>query len=133
MSSPNRLGDALGLGGDDSQDRRTILAGTGQNVVGLGIFVVASFGMNILIAQAFGKGSAAFGQITVATQLAFVVGAATRFGMDMAAVRRVAIEVGKGTGGRSRAIVRIAVTIALAVSVVVGCSAFAVRARRSPR
>jgi O-antigen/teichoic acid export membrane protein len=124
MSSSNRLGDALGLGGDDSQDRRTILAGTGQNVIGLGIFVIASFGMNILIAQAFGKGSAAFGQITVATQLAFVVGAATRFGMDMAAVRRVAIEVGKGTGGRSRAIVRIAVTIALTVSVVVGLLAF---------
>ena len=62
MSSSNRLGDALGLGGDDSQDRRTILAGTGQNVIGLGIFVIASFGMNILIAQAFGKGSAAFGQ-----------------------------------------------------------------------
>ena len=57
--------------------------------------------MNILIAQAFGKGSAAFGQITVATQLAFVVGAATRFGMDMAAVRRVAIEIGQATGDAS--------------------------------
>ncbi len=108
------------MSGDGSRDRMTILAGTGQNVVGLGIFVIASFGMNILIAQAFGKGSAAFGQITVATQLAFVVGAATRFGMDMAAVRRVAIEVGKGEGGRSRAVVRIAVTIALAVSAIVG-------------
>jgi O-antigen/teichoic acid export membrane protein len=87
--------------------------------VGLAIFVMASFGINILIARAFGKGSAALGQITVATQFAFVVGAATRFGMDMAAVRRVAIEVGKGEGGRSRAIVRIAVRIALVVSVAV--------------
>ena len=107
MRSSNRLGDAFGMEGDGSRDRMTILAGTGQNVIGLGIFVIASFGMNILIAQAFGKGSAAFGQITVATQLAFVVGAATRFGMDMASVRRVAIEVGKGEGGRVRAVVRI--------------------------
>jgi O-antigen/teichoic acid export membrane protein len=109
---------------EEARDRATILAGTGQNVAGLAVFVVASFAMNILIAQSFGKGSAAFGQITVATQLAFVVGAATRFGMDMAAVRRVAIEVGKGEGGRSRAIVRIAVTIALVVSVAVSVVAF---------
>jgi O-antigen/teichoic acid export membrane protein len=124
MDTGNRLADAFGLGGDGSRDHVTILAGTGQNVVGLGVFVIASFGMNILIAQAFGKGSAALGQITVATQLAFVVGAATRFGMDMAAVRRVAIEVGKGEGGRSRAIVRIAITIAFAVSVIVAIVAF---------
>jgi len=107
-----------------SRDQATILAGTGQNVAGLAVFVVASFAMNILIARSFGKGSPAFGQITVATQLAFVVGAATRFGMDMAAVRRVAIEVGKGEGGRSRAILRIAVTIALVASVVVALAAF---------
>ncbi|MGZ5306404.1 MAG: oligosaccharide flippase family protein [Actinomycetota bacterium] len=124
MSSSDRPGDAFGMGGDGAHDRMTILAGTGQNVIGLGIFVIASFGMNILIAQAFGKGSAAFGQITVATQLAFVVGAATRFGMDMAAVRRVAIEVGKGEGSRVRAVVRIAATIALSVSAIVGLLAF---------
>ncbi|MBI3648964.1 MAG: polysaccharide biosynthesis C-terminal domain-containing protein [Actinobacteria bacterium] len=109
------LAAALGLG-EGTRDHVTILAGTGQNIVGLGIFVLATFGMNVVIARAFGKGSAAFGQITVATQLAFVVGAATRFGMDMAAVRRVAIEVGKGEGGRSRAVVRIAVRVALAAS-----------------
>lgn len=124
MGSSDRPADALRLGGDGARDRMTILAGTGQNVIGLGIFVIASFGMNILIAQAFGKGSAAFGQITVATQLAFVAGAATRFGMDMAAVRRVAIEVGKGEGGRARAVVRLAITIALAVSAVVAALAF---------
>jgi O-antigen/teichoic acid export membrane protein len=111
------------LGGDGSRDHVTILAGTGQNVVGLGVFVIASFGMNILIARAFGDSAALF-QITVATQLAFVVGAATRFGMDMATVRRVAIEVGKGEGGRSRAIVRVAVTISLVVSAVVAVIAF---------
>ena len=124
MRSSNRLSDVVATGGDGSRDRLTILAGTGQNVIGLGVFVIASFGMNILIAQAFGKGSAAFGQITVATQLAFVVGAATRFGMDMAAVRRVAIEIGQATGGRIRAIVRIAVSIALVVSAVVALIAF---------
>ena len=114
------IAGALGLGGGEGvRDQLTILAGTGQNIVGLGVFVVATFGMSILIARAFGKGSAAFGQITLVTQLAFVAGAATRFGMDMAAVRRVAIEVGRNEPGRSRAIVRLAIWIALAVSVAV--------------
>jgi O-antigen/teichoic acid export membrane protein len=104
---------------DEIRDRKTILAGTGQNIVGLGVYVIASFGMSILIARAFGAGSGQFGQITLMTQFAFVAGAATRFGMDMASVRRVAIEAGKGEPGRARAIVRIAVGIASAVSVVV--------------
>ena len=115
---------ALPQHADEVRDRKTILAGTGQNIVGLGVFVLASFGMNILIARTFGKGSAAFGQITLITQLAFVAGAATRFGMDMAAVRRVAIEVGKGEPGRARAIVRLAVGIAAAVSAVVAAIVF---------
>jgi O-antigen/teichoic acid export membrane protein len=119
------LAGALGLGGGEGiRDHLTILSGTGQNIVGLGVFVVASFGMNVLIARAFGPGSAALGQITLATQLAFVVGAATRFGMDMAAVRRVAIETGKGEGGRARSIVRLAVQIAGAVSLAVAAVAF---------
>lgn len=119
------LAAALGLGdGEGSRDHLIILSGTGQNIVGLGVFVLASFGMNILIARSFGKDSAALGLVTLATQLAFIAGAATRFGMDMAAVRRVAIELGKGEPGRSRAIVRIAVTIAVAVSVVVAAATF---------
>ncbi len=119
------LADAFGLGGEGSRDHLTILAGTGQNIVGLAVFVVASFGMNILIAHSFhGRRSGALGLVTLATQLAFVAGAATRFGMDMAAVRRVAIEVGKGEPGRSRAIVRLALTIAVVVSVVVAAAAF---------
>src|SRR2546428_8788831 len=87
--------------------------------------------MNILVARAFGKGSAAFGQVTLATQLAFVVGAATRFGMDMASVRRVAIDVGKGEPGRARAVmVRAAaiagvVSAAVALAVVIGAPALA--------
>jgi O-antigen/teichoic acid export membrane protein len=121
------LAGVLGLGGGEgARDHLTILSGTGQNIVGLAVFVVASFGMNILIARAFPEGSPALGQITLATQLAFVAGAATRFGMDMAAVRRVAIEVGRGEAGRSRAIVSLAVRIALGVSVAVGAIAFIV-------
>ena len=110
----------LGLGDSDhARDQLTILSGTGQNILGLGVFVAATFGMNILIAHAFGKGSSALGLVTLATQLAFVAGAATRFGMDMAAVRRVAVEVGKGEPGRVRAVVRIAVAIALVASMIV--------------
>lgn len=120
-----RMRGSVDTSGDERRrDHLTILSGTAQNVVGLAVFVVASFGMNVLIARAFGKGSAALGQITLATQLAFVAGAAARFGMDMAATRRVAIEVGQGHGGRSRAIVRLAVGIALVVSAVVGLLAF---------
>ncbi len=104
---------------DEVRDRKTILAGSGQNIAGLAVYVIASFGMSILIARAFTASSGAFGQITLMTQLAFVMGAATRFGMDMASVRRVAIEVGKGEPGSARAIVRIAVGIAVVVSVIV--------------
>ncbi|MBA3690206.1 MAG: polysaccharide biosynthesis C-terminal domain-containing protein [Actinobacteria bacterium] len=119
------LAGALGIGGGEgARDHLTILSGTGQNIVGLGVFVVASFAMNVLIARAFGAGSPALGQITLATQLAFVVGAATRFGMDMAAVRRVAIETGRGEAGRARAIVRLAVQIAAAASLAVTAVAF---------
>ena len=106
------------------RDQLTILAGTGQNIAGLALFVVATFGMSVLVARAIGT-PGAFGQVTLVTQLAFVAGAATRFGMDMAAVRRVAIQVGKGEPERARAIVRIATLIALAVSLAVAAVWFA--------
>lgn len=102
-------------------DHLTILSGTGQNIAGLAIFVTATFGTNVLISRAFGSsGASALGTITLATQFAFIGGAATRFGMDMAAVRRVAIDVGKGEPGRVRATLNRASAIAAAVSVVVG-------------
>jgi O-antigen/teichoic acid export membrane protein len=104
-------------------DHLTLLSGTGQNIVGLAVFVLASLGTSVLISHALG--SAAFGVVTLATQIAFVGGAGTRFGMDMAAVRRVAIDVGKGEPGRARAVVRRAAGIAAAVSVVVGIALFA--------
>jgi O-antigen/teichoic acid export membrane protein len=119
-----KLGGFLGAGAG-AKDSLTILSGTAQNIVGLAVFVIASFGMNILVSHALGgKKSAAFGQVTLITQLAFVVGAATRFGMDMASVRRVAIESGKGEPGRSRAVVRVAVLIALGVSLAVSLVTF---------
>ncbi len=108
-------------------DRLTLVSGTGQNVLGLAVFVVASFATNVLVARALGKAS--LGIVTLATQLAFVAGAGTRFGMDMAAVRRVAIDVGKGEPGRARAVLRRSVAIAAVVSLVV---ALAVAAAAGP-
>jgi O-antigen/teichoic acid export membrane protein len=97
-------------------DHLTILAGTGQNLAGLAIFVLATFATSILISRVLG--AAALGTVTLATQLAFVAGAATRFGMDMAAVRLVAIDVGKSEPGRARSVVARAAAIAAAVSAV---------------
>jgi len=97
-------------------DHLTILSGTGLNVAGLAVFVVATFATNILISRVLG--AAALGTITLATQFALVAGAATRFGMDMAAVRRVAIDVGKGEPGRGRSVMARAAAIAAAVSAV---------------
>ncbi len=103
-------------------DHLAILSGTGQNVAGLAIFVVATFATNILISRVLG--ASALGTITLATQLAFVGGAATRFGMDMAAVRRVAVDVGKGEPGRARSVMARAVSIAAAASAVVALLIF---------
>jgi O-antigen/teichoic acid export membrane protein len=102
-----------------SGDQLTILTGTGQNIVGLIVFVLATFGTNVLISRAFGaSGPAVLGTVTLATQLAFIAGAATRFGMDVAAVRRVSIDVGKGEPGRARGVVARAAAIAAVASAV---------------
>lgn len=106
------------LPGERFGDHLAILSGTGQNVAGLGVYVLATLGSNILISRALG--ASALGVVTLATQFAFVGGAATRFGMDMAAVRRVAIDLGKGEPGRVRAVMDRAVAIAALVSLVVG-------------
>ena len=107
------------LPGQRFGDHLTILSGTGQNIAGLAIFVVASLGTNVLISRGFGSaGPYALAVVTLATQIAFVGGAATRFGMDMAAVRRVAIDLGKGEPGRVRAVMTRAAGIAAAVSAV---------------
>ncbi|MGH2676924.1 MAG: hypothetical protein ACRDHB_01005, partial [Actinomycetota bacterium] len=84
-------------------DQRTILAGTGQSAFGLVVAILATFGTQVLITRSLGAG--AFGIVTMATQGALVLGYFSRGGMDMAAVREVAIEMGQGRRGRVRGIV----------------------------
>jgi O-antigen/teichoic acid export membrane protein len=104
-------------------DERTILAGTGQSAVGLVVAILATFASQVLITRV--QGPAAFGIITLATQGALVLGFFSRFGMDMAAVRRVAIDLGQGERSRVRAIVTRASMISSASSLVVGGLVFA--------
>jgi O-antigen/teichoic acid export membrane protein len=120
------LGAFLGTG-EGARDHVTLLSGTAQNIVGLMVFVLGTFVANVLVSRAFGGGAAgatALGVVTLGTQFAFIAAAGTRFGMDMAAVRRVAIEVGAGHGGRSRGVVVRAVAIAGCASAVVALLTF---------
>jgi O-antigen/teichoic acid export membrane protein len=123
-SEPSGLRRRIGaaLPGDRFGDHLTILSGTGQNIAGLAVFMVATLGTNILISRALG--AAALGTITLATQFAFVAGAATRFGMDMASVRRVAIDVGSGEPSRIRAVMARAAAIAAFASLIVAAAVF---------
>lgn len=104
-------------------DERTILAGTGQSAIGLVVAILATFATQVLITRV--QGAAAFGIVTLATQGALVLGYFSRVGMDMAAVRRVAIDVGRGERARIRAVVSRAAVISAAASVVVGGLVFA--------
>jgi O-antigen/teichoic acid export membrane protein len=128
---PSADGSSLGafLGtGEGARDHLTLLSGTAQNIIGLAVFVLGTFVANVLVSRAFGGGTAgatALGVVTLGTQFAFIAAAGTRFGMDMASVRRVAIEVGAGHGGRSRGIVVRAVAIAGCASAVVAVLMFA--------
>ena len=108
--------------GSEGKDFRTLAAGTAQNIVGLAVFVIGTFAANVLISRAFGGGSvgaAALAIVTLGTQFAFIAAAGTRFGMDMASVRYVAIEVGAEHPGRVRAVVARSVLIAAGVSALV--------------
>jgi O-antigen/teichoic acid export membrane protein len=82
-------------------DERTLLAGTGANVIGLAAGVLAALGVQLLLGRELHHGGLAL--VTVSVQVAFVAAAGARFGMDMAAVRAVAIGAGSGdvTGLRS--------------------------------
>jgi O-antigen/teichoic acid export membrane protein len=104
-------------------DERTILAGTGQSAFGLVVAILATFATQVLITRSLG--AAAFGIVTLATQGALVLGYFSRFGMDMASVRRVAIDVGQGERSRVRAVVTRASVISTIFSVVVGAAVFA--------
>jgi O-antigen/teichoic acid export membrane protein len=103
-------------------DQRLIVGQTGQNVLGLAIGAVATFAAQVIMSNRLG--GQAFGIVTVATQFAFVAAAFTRFGMDVANVRLVAILVGRGEPGRVRGLVRRAAGISLAVSIPLAAGAF---------
>ena len=103
-----------GPAGKDLGDYRSILSGTSQNIAGLAIAGVAQFVANVLISRTLGESS--FGVVTVLTQAMFVLSFATRFGMDMAVLRDVAIDAGERRHGRIRMHVGRATWIALGVS-----------------
>jgi O-antigen/teichoic acid export membrane protein len=88
------------------------------NVVGLGAGVASALGVQILLGRALMPG--AFGLVTVAVQAAFVASAGSRFGMDMAAVRLVAIARGAGAVEHLRSLVDRCALVALAASAVLG-------------
>jgi O-antigen/teichoic acid export membrane protein len=98
-------------------EERTLLTGTALNVVGLVAGVLAALGVQILLGHALAPG--AFGLVTVAVQVAFVASAGSRFGMDMAAVRLVAIGRGAGSIDNLMSLVERCALIALAASVLV--------------
>ncbi|MGH2680555.1 MAG: MATE family efflux transporter [Actinomycetota bacterium] len=105
-----------------ASDQRVIVGQTGQNVLGLAIGAVATFAAQVLITNSLGD--QAFGVVTLTTQAAFIAAAATRFGMDVANVRLVAILAGRGEVARARGLVRRSLLIAAAVSVPLAAAAF---------
>jgi O-antigen/teichoic acid export membrane protein len=86
------------------------------------VAILATFATQVLITRV--QGPAAFGIVTMATQAALILGYFSRFGMDMAAVRRVAIDLGRGERGRLRTIVSRASVIATLASLMVAALVF---------
>jgi O-antigen/teichoic acid export membrane protein len=103
-----------------NRDHASILSGTSQNLLGIVIAALATFGVNVLVGRTLGAGP--FGVVTVATQAAFVLSFVTRAGMDMAVLRDVAIEGGIGQWDRIRALVARATQIAFVVSTIVAAA-----------
>jgi O-antigen/teichoic acid export membrane protein len=99
-------------------DQRDILGGAGQNVIGLAAGVLTTFATQVIMTR--GLGPALFGVVTLTTQFAFIASTATRFGMDVANVRLVAILMGRGESGRTRPLVRTSAVIAGVTSAIVG-------------
>jgi O-antigen/teichoic acid export membrane protein len=99
-------------------DQRDILGGAGQNVIGLAAGVLTAFATQVIMTR--GLGPALFGVVTLTTQFAFIASTATRFGMDVANVRLVAILLGQGEPGRTRSLVRKSAVIAAVISAIVG-------------
>ncbi|HEX7463943.1 MAG TPA: MATE family efflux transporter, partial [Actinomycetota bacterium] len=107
---------------DRSRDHRIILGNTGQNVLGLAVGAVATFAAQVVMTNQLGD--AAYGVVTLTTQFAFIAAAATRFGMDVANVRLVAILVGREEQARTRGLVQRSALIATAVSIPFAAASF---------
>ncbi len=88
--------------------------------------MAAAVGVQVLLGRALAPG--AFGLVTVAVQVAFVAAAGSRFGMDMAAIRLVAIGRGAGETAHLRSLVDRCALVSFAFSVGLG----AVLAAASP-
>jgi O-antigen/teichoic acid export membrane protein len=101
-------------------DQRTLLSGTAVNAGGLVAGVAAAFGAQLLIGRRLGPGG--LGLVTVAVQAAFVAAAGSRFGMDLAAVREVAIGLGAGRTGTLRSLVDRCALLAFAASMPVAAA-----------
>jgi O-antigen/teichoic acid export membrane protein len=97
-------------------DERTLLAGTGANVIGLAGGVAAALGVQLLLGRQLPHGGLAL--VTIAVQVAFVAAAGARFGMDLAAVRTVAIGEGRGDVSGLRSLVDRCAGIAFSAGVV---------------
>ncbi len=95
-------------------DHRTILTGTIANVIGLLVGVLAAFGVQALLGR--GLPSGGLGVVTIAVQVAFVASAGGRFGMDMTAIRRVAIDHAADERASLRSLVDRATLIAIVAS-----------------
>jgi O-antigen/teichoic acid export membrane protein len=98
-------------------DQRTLLSGTAVNVAGLVAGVIAAYGVQVLVGRELGAGG--LGLVTVAVQVAFVAAAGSRFGMDIAAVREVAIGVGAQRIEHLRSLVDRCALLAGAASILV--------------
>jgi O-antigen/teichoic acid export membrane protein len=124
VDEAERLEEAAETAAPTRSDQRIIVGQTGQNVLGLVIGALATFAAQVIMTNRLGDRT--YGVVTVTTQFAFIAAAATRFGMDVANVRLVAILAGKGSLARSRGLVRRAVLIATAVSVPFAVATWAV-------
>jgi O-antigen/teichoic acid export membrane protein len=95
-------------------EHRVLLRGTAANVVGLAAGVASAFGIQLLLGRRLPAGG--LGLVTVAVQVAFVASAGSRFGMDMTAIRRVAIDTGTAEAAHLRSLVDRAAGLSAAAS-----------------
>ena len=101
-------------------EERSLLAGTAANVAGLVAGALSMLGVQVLLGQTLMPGG--FGIVTVAVQVAFVAAAGSRFGMDMAAIRLVAIGRGAESVSHLRSLIERCALFAFGASIVVAAA-----------